>query len=1131
MLENRRERRRWQIHPKYSPLLSVESSKDGTKAVPTEPVANTSSSCPTTGTAVGKPEPLVNSSGKGNKHAVKAIKSDSASQPAPQNSAKASVKDTPDRSRKPTKEAGSASKKSSGSAEKSDAGKRKQSSGSNPASIASAASSGDGRAGSAGPSVASASIDLKLREKEKKIQKELKNLGVPDKTINQSIDAAYLLESAVESVVNPSISEMVKTKSRTTVALGKYGGGGENVIGSGVMARKSSITSEEGAEGETEKSSKESASGSAGKIKKSVTLKLNRQPGDGSKKMSGKGASPKEAGEKPASKSGRKDDKATASTSGSVNAAGVKTPASKASGQGAKSNKKANNSSGSSEPTKQKKSGVVEIASKGLEQQKTDALSELPVVKQLAEQEGTMSIGRGSSIEQEDHEEKNEEVQIRIDSIVKALEQEDIETPIGTKKESDADTRKEELADGAIVVTPPAVSTDGKAPNDGKTKKQPAPRKPPAKKEGPMATAKSKAKELNEKKKANAVDPANKKEVKFQEQSLASPAKRKYVKKPKAGGTTEDAASGEKPAKMAKAATAKKVSAASKIKQTNVKPNSKTQTTAQIKAEGGTTLTVASNDDKAVDASGESSKALAASTINTVPNRDRSSTENDDDVPLRQLQQKQTPVQPVTDTGTVSSKDKPTATGQPAAQEETVKSAQDQTTEKENDDRPNIGPEQNVPPSVAGPILAGLLKSTGKQGKRPYVRKNAASGGGGKNSKVAMAGSSCPMPLPEEGPSKERKLEKKDVYDFDDSESEVETPVKTGKPNFKRKSSVDISQSREDISRDAIEDSQSIKLTVDDEKKEEKPTATAIEADDGGGDKEKCNAEDETTKRTVPLKKQKRRIEAALSESVALSKKEQICGESSESEEEQNDPADPDAPEMKTKKKVTALAKQLKQETKEDSHSSADEADDDDEEGAGDAEEDENKDSADSDGCSSTDTVRTRVAKKRQSAKKRNVKLYGFWSGPKRHRVASLNALAKVHCLYENEMRGALESNLMSQSSGSRVIRTITKDGERIKKERICPEEESAGEESRSGEAAIGGAMPEPGTSNEPEQSKNKEPERKEGDKKREEKKESMKQERKEAPSQQQKHAESVAREEPKPKVKEEAPKKDSDQD
>ncbi|XP_017784424.1 PREDICTED: bromodomain-containing protein 4 isoform X2 [Nicrophorus vespilloides] len=38
----------------------------------------------------------------------------------------------------------------------------------------------------------------------------------------------------------------------------------------------------------------------------------------------------------------------------------------------------------------------------------------------------------------------------------------------------------------------------------------------------------------------------------------------------------------------------------------------------------------------------------------------------------------------------------------------------------------------------------------------------------------------------------------------------------------------------------------------------------------------------------------------------------------------------------------------------------------------------------------------------------RKMKLYNFWNGPKRHRVASLNALAKVHCLYENESRSHL---------------------------------------------------------------------------------------------------------------------------
>ncbi|XP_045520314.1 uncharacterized protein LOC123711655 [Pieris brassicae] len=44
---------------------------------------------------------------------------------------------------------------------------------------------------------------------------------------------------------------------------------------------------------------------------------------------------------------------------------------------------------------------------------------------------------------------------------------------------------------------------------------------------------------------------------------------------------------------------------------------------------------------------------------------------------------------------------------------------------------------------------------------------------------------------------------------------------------------------------------------------------------------------------------------------------------------------------------------------------------------------------------------------------KRRLKLLSMWSGPKKHRMASLNALAKVHCLYENESRSHVELGLM----------------------------------------------------------------------------------------------------------------------
>lgn len=53
---------------------------------------------------------------------------------------------------------------------------------------------------------------------------------------------------------------------------------------------------------------------------------------------------------------------------------------------------------------------------------------------------------------------------------------------------------------------------------------------------------------------------------------------------------------------------------------------------------------------------------------------------------------------------------------------------------------------------------------------------------------------------------------------------------------------------------------------------------------------------------------------------------------------------------------------------------------------------------------------------------RRRGKLLKFWNGPKRHRVASLNAIAKVHCLYENESRGALNDVISSAAALQRAI-------------------------------------------------------------------------------------------------------------
>ncbi|KAL1489950.1 hypothetical protein ABEB36_013874 [Hypothenemus hampei] len=53
-------------------------------------------------------------------------------------------------------------------------------------------------------------------------------------------------------------------------------------------------------------------------------------------------------------------------------------------------------------------------------------------------------------------------------------------------------------------------------------------------------------------------------------------------------------------------------------------------------------------------------------------------------------------------------------------------------------------------------------------------------------------------------------------------------------------------------------------------------------------------------------------------------------------------------------------------------------------------------------------TKKLMVIKKPDKDKKRNKQLQ-FWNSPKRHRVASLNALAKVHCLYENESKATFD--------------------------------------------------------------------------------------------------------------------------
>lgn len=72
--------------------------------------------------------------------------------------------------------------------------------------------------------------------------------------------------------------------------------------------------------------------------------------------------------------------------------------------------------------------------------------------------------------------------------------------------------------------------------------------------------------------------------------------------------------------------------------------------------------------------------------------------------------------------------------------------------------------------------------------------------------------------------------------------------------------------------------------------------------------------------------------------------------------------------------------------------------------------------------------AKTRAAtnQRKLKAKNRRMKLFGFYSGPKRHRMASLNALAKVQCLYENESRTAQELGFVKEPQSVHRMKIVS---------------------------------------------------------------------------------------------------------
>lgn len=86
----------------------------------------------------------------------------------------------------------------------------------------------------------------------------------------------------------------------------------------------------------------------------------------------------------------------------------------------------------------------------------------------------------------------------------------------------------------------------------------------------------------------------------------------------------------------------------------------------------------------------------------------------------------------------------------------------------------------------------------------------------------------------------------------------------------------------------------------------------------------------------------------------------------------------------------------------------------------------------------------------KEKPSKRRLKLMSMWAGPKKHRMASLNAIAKVHCLYENESRTHMELGLMKTVDRGVVLNSAkpstSKKKEQKPKEKTPEKEETTSE-------------------------------------------------------------------------------------
>ncbi|XP_062554281.1 titin [Armigeres subalbatus] len=756
----------------------------------------------------------------------------------------------------------------------------------------------------------------------KKMQKELNNLGITDRAITQ-IDTA-----AVNRPCNPSISEMVKTKSRATVSQQKitdFGALGGPSVSQKIATAATNVSATEvpkpseqvGVTTPTKKKpatkTKDTKQEDGAKNKTPVTVQSimpSIQPSSQPLLQSGDA---KEDVKTPPIGTKQSDGKNKAKKQPENKDDNNAAAASNVEQQPQKTGKK--NSSVAPKPRAKSKKAILQekrAAELKAAEEKAAEIAAAAAAKQEAEDKLRLEEDQTCSLELVESDDKNdeEEVQSRIEDIMKSLEDDD----------------DEDVGMGPLMVKP---NLEEKEPE-----KQ------------PLKGIKSKTD--SQKLKKTLLNKANEDKIELSGLSVKASI---YQSTPKTI-TKRKSTKPRKPSAKKKPET-KRESESQKIIPDSISPekysipiiNKQPNTADQCSSSSANESTQSTVETKNVE------KSKSPEPTKTI----RSSTENDDDVPLNKL------------------KDQP---GKPES------FAIPQTP-------PSVEPSLSTP---ATPQSNEQSTEPPAKSKRKYVRKTPTNS---KRKLTKAASVASAKDAKDKLPT-----EKKDVYDFDESESDTDGPVKPEKPVFKRKQ-VHASCAKED-------------------ELEDEP------------DKDKTTFEKDSIPDVVEMKKLECENESEKGETCAKNEelsKVKVVGKPkaqfmvSDSDSEQSEEDKP----LRKPSKPTPKPKVTKPPPRESiTDSEAEESEDDDKERDPDERPEtpvsrkikqEVRDSSDedSDGYSSEESVRTRIVKKQLTAKTRHLKLYGFWSGPKRHRVASLNAIAKVHCLYENETRAALEASLMKQ--------------------------------------------------------------------------------------------------------------------